>query len=139
MKKELFSTSDLNTFFKSAESMHDEIMTGISIGKGGVMIEYGKIGDNDHYKPFRKLTVTYELDDRNDYSLDVFKVNDGSLEYISVPEGLDWLNGWNMLMYKYDVDIFGEMCIYFNIDNGKKYYNAELRFIPTVIQYVWEE
>lgn len=141
MKKESFPVSDLNTLFHSVETMHDETITHIEISNGCLIVEYGEIGKNDYYKPFNKVTVTYELKyaDPIDYNLYVYKIKNSSLKYITVPEGLDWLNEWNMLMFKYDIDIWGEMCIYFNIDNGKKYYNVEFHFTPESIEYCWEE
>ena len=141
MKKESFPVSDLNTLFHSVETMHDEAITHIEISNGCLIVEYGEIGKNDYYKPFNKVTVTYELKyaDPIDYNLYVYIIKNNSLKYITVPEGLDWLNEWNMLMFKYDIDIWGEMCIYFNIDNGKKYYNVEFHFTPESIEYCWEE
>ena len=139
MKKELFSAEDLNTLFNSSKAMHDEKMTRIDIRDGALIIEYGRIGENDYFRPFKKATVTYTLKDPDDCSLYVYRVKRNSLQYVSVPEGVSWLNKWNMLMFKYDIDIWGEMCLHFDINNGKKYYNARLSFTPVTIEYLWEE
>lgn len=71
MKKELFTASDLNALFHSVETMHDETITHIEISNGCLIVEYGRIGENDYYKPFNKVTVTYYLKyaDPIDYAL----------------------------------------------------------------------
>ena len=143
MKEEVFDIRDLNAVFYKAASMHDEIMTRIDTEDGEIVVEYGRIGENEYYKPFRKLTVRYSLSDmENDILLDVFRCRKDGKHYMEEskkPQGLSWLNGWNMVMYAFDYNTFGEMCLHFSMSSGKKYYNAELVFTPTSIRYIWEE
>ena len=44
-----------------------------------------------------------------------------------------------MEMNKFDMDIFGEMTLHFDILLGKKMRNVELRFTLVNITYYWEE
>ncbi len=143
MKEEVFDIRDLNAVFYKAASMHDEIMTRIDTEDGEIVVEYGRLGDNEYFKPFGKLTVRYSLSDvENDILLDVYRCRKDGIHYVEEnkkPQSLSQLNGWNMIMNSFDYNNFGEMCLHFGISKGKKYYNAELVFTPTSIRYIWEE
>lgn len=143
MKEESFDLHDKNALFESAEAMHDEVMTHIEFVGNELRIVYGGIGENEYYKPYSKLTITYTLDPvESDLSLTIIK----SAGYrtrcnysMNDPRKVFELNQWNMRMFKFDMDMWGEMTLHFNIDNGMRYRKAELRFAPVLIQYRWEE
>ena len=60
--REVFTLEDKNTLFSSTRAMHDEIMTHIEVVDGAIRIEYGKLADNDYWKPYKKAVVTYYID-----------------------------------------------------------------------------
>ena len=143
---EQFNSKDISFLFKSADPMHDQIMTYIEVNDNEIRIEYGKIGINNYRSPFNKLTVSYLMEpDHLDYSLciihksclgsNLYQINYSSND----PAQIEKLNHWEMEMNKFDMDIFGEMTLYFDIFKGKKMRNVELRFTPVNIMYHWEE
>ena len=143
---EEFDTKDISLLFNSADPMHDQMITHIEINGNNIFIEYGKIGLNDYRPPFTKLTVIYSFDhDNNDYSLTI--IDRGQLNPLlcvvnystNDPGKVFSLNQWDMEMYKFDMDNFGEMTLHFDIFRGKKIKNVELRFTPVNITYLWEE
>lgn len=140
--EETYDLKDLNLLFNRAEAMHDEVMTHIDIIRNEIRIEYGKIGENELWKPYKKAIVSYLIDEGCGYSLKVCKLtrNGTKDEYTTEnPEKVKALNNWNMEMYKFDFDIFGEMTLHFDIRKGKKYRSVELSFTPTNIKYTFEE
>lgn len=132
--EEIFDLSDLNTLFHKSKPMHDDFVTAIYAQDGKLILEYGKIS---HYAPYHKVTVTYTLhDEENDILLIAYKVSERGLRYVDLE--LEELNSWKMLMFKYAVDIWGEMTLYMNIEKGRRYLNAELHFSPVSVHYLWE-
>ena len=138
--EELFDLHDKNRLFYAAEAMHDEFITEIKVVENEIRIVYGEIGESGYRSPYRKVTVSYGLDNiESDLALYIFKpTRRGKKEERSINE-LAKLNQWNMIMYKYDIDMWGEMTLHFNINKGKKHRNAELSFTPAWIRYLWEE
>ena len=143
VKEEVFGLQDKSFLFDFALTMHDQVLTHIEIADGELQIIYDKVGENDYYIPYRKVTITYTLDPmKNDYSLSLIKPTEHGtkVDYsTNDPLAISDLNRWEMLMFKWDIDMWGEMTLHFNIHKGKKYRNAQLRFTPASIQYRWEE
>ena len=72
--REIITLEDKNILFSSLKAMHDEIMTHIEVVDGAIRIEYGKLADNDYWKPYKKAVVTYYIDTDDGYTLDLIKV-----------------------------------------------------------------
>lgn len=141
--EEIFDLNDKNFLFHENRALHDEIMTHIEVADNELRIVYGKIGEDDYYKPYSKVTVTYVFDFmENDYCLNIIKVkNKGRKEKISYndPDKINELNNRHMVMYNFDIDLWGTMTLHFTIWNKKKEYNVELSFTPAIIKYQWEQ
>ena len=60
--REIITLKDKNILFSSSKAMHDEIMTHIEVIEDTIRIEYGKVADNDYWKPYKKVIVTYFID-----------------------------------------------------------------------------
>jgi len=139
---DLINLKDLKNLFDSKTAIHDEVMTHIDIIGSEIIIEYGNIGENEFWKPYKKAVVAYVIDDGCGYSLRVFKLsrNGTKDDYCTDnPEKVKALNDWNMEMFKFDFDIFGEMTLHFDISKGRKHRYAELSFTPVAINYSLEE
>ena len=143
---EQFDPKDFSMLFKSADPMHDQIITHIEDNFKEMRIEYGNIGSSGYRPTFTKLTVVYLFDpDNNDYSLSIINKSRLGLHLYEInystndPSVILSLNQWEMEMNKFDMDIFGEMTLHFDIFMGKKMRNVELRFTPVNITYYWEE
>ena len=143
---EKFDPKNISLLFRCADPMHDQMITHIEVCGNDICLEYGKIGLNGYRPPFSKLTVIYSFDhDITDYSLTIinkirlsphlYEIKDSTND----PAQILSLNQWEMEMYKYDMDNFGEMTIHFDIVKGKNMKNVELRFTPIKITYHWEE
>ena len=143
MKKELFDLHDKNFLFDTARAMHDEIMTHIELTENRLIIEYSRIGENDFWKPYSSVIITYTFDAvESDYSLSIIQLTGKGtkVDYtMNDAQEVSRLNKWNMTMFKFDIDLWGEMTLHFNISKGKKYRNAEIRFTPVTIEYCWKE
>ncbi len=143
MKEEVFDLLDKNFLFDFTLAMHDQFMTHIELVNGELQIIYDKIGEYISYKPYNKATITYILDQKeNDFSLSLIKPTKRGTEVDysrNDPLKIADLNNWKMIMFKLDIDMWGEMTLHFNIHKGKKFRNAELRFTPALIKYRWEE
>ena len=143
MKRELFDLHDKNFLFDTARAMHDERLTHIEITENDLTIEYSKIGENAFWKPYSSVTITYTFDTvESDYSLSIIQLTSQGtkVDYtMNDPQKVNGLNAWNMIMFKYDIDLWGEMTLHFNIWKGKKHRNAELRITPATIEYCWKE
>lgn len=141
--EEFFDLKDKNRLFSTAKAMHDEVMTHIEAVGNKIQLDYGEIGTNPYWHPFRAVTVSYRLDDLDsDYSLTIKKLNrDGRVVDFSIndPGRILDLNPWHMMMFKFDIDQWGEMTLHFSMDKGKQHRYAELRFTPASIRYRWEE
>ena len=139
---DLINMKDLNLLFDSETAMHDEVMTHIDIIGNEIIIEYGNIGKNEYWKPYKKAIVSYVIDEGCGYSLRVFKLSRTGTkdDYCSDnPEKVKALNNWNMEMFKFDFDVFREMTLHFDISKGRKHRYAELSFTPMKIDYSLEE
>ena len=143
---EQFDPKDFSMLFKSADPMHDQIITHIEANFKEMRIEYGNIGSSGYRPTFTKLTVVYLFDPyNNDYSLSIINKSRLGLHLYEInystndPSVILSLNQWEMEMNKFDMDIFGEMTLHFDIFMGKKMRNVELRFTPVNITYYWEE
>ena len=143
MKRELFDLHDKNFLFDSARAMHDELMTHIELAENRLIIQYGKIGENGFWKPYNSVVITYTFDTvSSDYSLSIIQpTSQGTKVVYSLNDSqeINGLNEWNMIMFKFDIDLWGEMTLHFNVWKGKKHRNAEIRFTPVTIEYCWEE
>ena len=144
MKEEEFELKDKNFLFDSVRAMHDEIMTNIDIADNEIRIEYGRIGENPFFSPFAKMTVSYVLNPlETDYSLNLKTITKRGTKReewsVNDPEKLRELNGWDMVMYCFSIDLWGEMTLHFNVSNKRKNRLAELSFTPVRIRYTWKE
>jgi len=143
LKRELFDLHDKNFLFDAARAMHDELMTHIELAENHLIIKYGKIGENDYWKPYNSVVITYTFDTvDSDYSLSIIQpTSHGTkVDYsLNDPQEVNGLNEWNMIMFKFDIDLWGEMTLHFNVWKGKKHRNVEIRFTPATIEYCWEE
>ncbi len=132
--EQIFDAKDLTCLMKNAESMHDCFIKSIELVGQQLIVIYDQL--ENHYAPYHKVTVTYHLDDiENDCTLYIYEVKHNSLKYCQMT--IEELSNWKMLMFKYDVDIFGEFTLHFNIEKGRKCRNAKLCFTPSRIQYQW--
>ncbi len=139
--REIITLEDKNILFSSLKAMHDEIMTHIEVVDGAIRIEYGKLADNDYWKPYKKAVVTYYIDTDDGYTLDLIKVGHKkniTMCYSDNPKNIEDLNRWNMVMYKFSLDLFGYMTLHFDLHKKHKVINAELQFTPIKIQYDFE-
>lgn len=140
--REIITLKDKNILFSSSKAMHDEIMTHIEVIEDTIRIEYGKVADNDYWKPYKKVIVTYFIDVNEGFSLDLIKV--GHIKnitkcYADDPKIIENLNSWNMVMFMFSLDLWGDMKLHFNAWKKHKWRNVELQFTPIKIQYDYEE
>ena len=140
--REIITLEDKNILFSSPKAMHDEIMTHIEVVGDAIRIEYGKVADNDYWKPYKKIMVTYFFDTNEGYILDLIKVGHKKSTvkcYMNDPKMIEDLNSWNMAMFMFSLDLWGNMKLHFNAWKKHKWRNAELQFTPIKIQYDYEE
>ena len=140
--REVLTLEDVNMLFSSEKAMHDEIKTHIEVTENTICIEYGNIADNDYWKPYKKVIVTYFIDANDGYCLNVIKVGrkrNITVGYCDNPEKIKDLNRWKMEMYSFSLDLFGNMTLHFNAWNKHTARNIELQFTPIKIQYDYVE
>ena len=107
--------------FVEMDSMHDSIATNISIKDKTLLITYdnlneGVIGrDGLPYYKNQKLTIEYVIDSYCDVKF--FRRN--KYKYVDLLEEnkkfYELINGCSFMSYKYAIDSFGEIILFFNI------------------------
>ena len=119
--------------------MHDSIATNISIKDKTLIIEY----DNLEYEQspnckYKKLTIEYIIDSYCDAKL--YKKN--FYKYIDLLENNKLFNkltrNCSFRSFKYAIDSFNELTLFFYIQGKNKYWNFEINTDATQITYNWE-
>ena len=130
--------------FVEMDSMHDLIATNISIKDKTLLITYdnlneGVIGrDGLPYYKNQKLTIEYVIDSYCDVKF--FRRN--KYKYVDLLEENNkfykLINGCSFMSYKYAIDSFGEIILFFNIREKNKYWCFEISMDAEKIIYHWE-
>ena len=130
--------------FVEMDSMHDSIATNISIKDKTLLITYdnlneGVIGrDGLPYYKNKKLTIEYVIDSYCDVKF--FRRN--KYKYVDLLEENNkfykLINGCSFMSYKYAIDSFGEIILFFNIREKNKYWCFEISMDAEKIIYHWE-
>ena len=130
--------------FVEMDSMHDSIATNISIKDKTLLITYdnlneGVIGrDGLPYYKNKKLTIEYVIESYCDVKF--FRRN--KYKYVDLLEENNkfykLINGCSFMSYKYAIDSFGEIILFFNIREKNKYWCFEISMDAEKIIYHWE-
>ena len=130
--------------FIEMDSMHDSIATSISIKNKTLIITYdnldeGVMGqDGLPYYKSKRLTIEYVVDSYCDARF--FRKNKYKLVDLLQEDNMFYklTNGCSFMSYKYAIDSFGEIILFFDIRERNKYYCFEISMDAEKIIYHWE-
>ena len=130
--------------FVEMDSMHDSIATNISIEDKTLLITYDNLNegvmgqDGLPYYKNKKLIIEYVIDSYCEgkfFGKNKFKYVD-LLEEINTFYKL--IKGCSFMSYKYAIDSFGEIILFFDIRGKNKYWCFEISMDAEKIIYHWE-
>jgi len=130
--------------FVEMNSMHDSIATNISIKNKTLIITYDNLDEGvmgqdglPNYKS-KRLTIEYVIDSYCDATF--FRKN--KYKWVDLLEEDNKFykitNGCSFRSYKYAIDSFGEIILFFDIRERNKYYCFEISMDAKKIIYHWE-
>ena len=130
--------------FVEMDSMHDSIATNISIEDKTLIITYDNLNegvmgqDGLPYYQNKRLTIEYVIDSYCDAKF--FRNN--KYNYVDLLEDKNKFykltNGCSFMSYKYAIDSFGEIILFFNIREKNKYFCFEISMDAEKVIYHWE-
>ena len=126
------------------DSMHDSIATNILIKDKTLIITYDNLNegvmgqDGLPYYKNKRLTIEYVIDSYCDAKF--FRKN--KYNYIDLLEDKNKFykltNGCSVMSYKYAIDSFGEIILFFDIRERNKYFCFEISMDAEKVIYHWE-
>ena len=131
--------------FAEMDPMHDSIATNISIKNRTLIITYDNLNegvmsqDGLPYYKNKRLTIEYVIDSYCDAKF--FRKNKYKcVDLLEADNKFHKLtNGCSFISYKYAIDSFGEIILFFNIREKNKYYCFEISMDSEKIIYHWEQ
>lgn len=137
MKTELFSFREKEKLFSEAQPMHD--CSFVAVFDQGTLVlvfdhleSYFGFDNAKWFEGYRKLTIKYHNADYLNLSLKYGRKEKNFYDTVAPLDGND------LIMYKFSVDSFDEMTLYFRIWIKKKLWGGKIEISPSEIEYIWE-
>lgn len=131
--------------YMEMDSMHDFFASQILVEDKKLIIVYDNLDkdifnkDGTPYYQHKKLTIEYLIDSYCDAQLYYNRSKSVCLDLLDEKERFDKaLRNCTFLSYKYAVDSFRELILYFTVCGKSKYYHFEILLDPESVTYTWE-
>ena len=130
--------------FMEMDSMHDYTATKISIQDNTLSVVYGKLDqegikeDGSPYYKYKKVTIEYEIQSYCDAKI-FQKSRYKLIDLLREKNQFDKLTKNGIFeSYKYSLDSFGELTLYFDIRFKNKNWSCEIELDAEKVTYHWE-